>query len=394
MRSATSPAGTHTFTPSRRQRAPSRRAVVAGWAGSPPSSTRAAVSTGCPVATAGSSRSCCARVPNSTIGSAPITSDGSAGTGATLRPTCSSSRQSSRNPSPLPPTASGRAIPSRLAVASCAHVSRSNPSPPASTSFSRSWVTCPSSTCRAASRTASCSSVNPKSMTGPLSLRHRHAKAEDTDEVTLDLVGAATEGEDQQAAVEPLEPGLEHRLGRALLQVADLPDDLEHQPERLEVELGAENLGRRRVGDVEPALRGRPRHLPVDELEELELGVDPRQVELDPLLVDHPPSVGELGLLRPLAHLGQRALDDPRRAQRDALVVELVRNEAPAVVLSADEVCRGHPHVLVEGLVDIVLAEQAHRHHADAGRAHRHDEHRDALVLLRLGVGAGGQPHV
>ena len=41
-------------------------------------------------------------------------------------------------------------------------------------------------------------------------------------------------------------------------------------------------LMRRGVGDVEPALRSRPRHLPVDQAQELEPGVDARQVRPAP----------------------------------------------------------------------------------------------------------------
>src|SRR5436190_22416043 len=118
------------------------------------------------------------------------------------------------SPSPLPPTSSGRAMPSRLALASSAHVRRSKRASPASTSLSRSCVTCPSRIWRARSRTASCSSLNEKStVLSPtsLSLRHRHAEPEHADEVALDLVRAAPEGEDDQAPVEPLEPRLEDR---------------------------------------------------------------------------------------------------------------------------------------------------------------------------------------
>ena len=58
------------------------------------------------------------------------------------------------------------------------------------------------------------------------------------------------------------------------------------------------------------ALGRLPRHLPVHEPQHLELGVDPGQVELHPLLVDHPAAVGQLGVLRPLDDLGEAALHD------------------------------------------------------------------------------------
>ena len=38
--------------------------------------------------------------------------------------------------------------------------------------------------------------------------------------------------------------------------------------------------------------------------------------------------------------------------------------------------------------------EELHRDHPDARRVHRHHEHRDALVLGHVGIGAGGQPDV
>ena len=88
------------------------------------------------------------------------------------------------------------------------------------------------------------------------------------------------------------------------------------------------------------------------------------------------------------------ALDDPGRAQGDPLVVELVGDEVPALVLAADQAGGRHAHVLVEGVVDVVVAQQLHGDHLDAGRVHRDHEHGDALVLGHVGIGAGGQPDV
>ena len=81
--------------------------------------------------------------------------------------------------------------------------------------------------------------------------------------------------------------------GVSALRYADRAEDLHQEPERLEVELGAEHLDRRAVADVEHALRRLPRHLPVHQPQHLELGVHPGEVELHPLLVDHPPAVGQ-----------------------------------------------------------------------------------------------------
>src|SRR5215207_10724211 len=393
-RSATSPAGTHVLTPSTRQPSPSARAVVVGWSASLPVSTSAAVSTVSPSTTPGRYCCFCASVPNCASGSAPSTTVGSTGTGATVRPISSSSRHKATNPRPLPPASSGKAIPSSPAFASSDQVSRSKPSPPASSSLSRSCVMRSDRIWRARSRVASCSSLNEKSICPSLALRHRHAEAEHRDQIALHLVHAAAEGQDDQAAVVPLEARLQHRVGRSLLEVSRLADHLEHEAERLEIELGAEHLDRRRVGDVEALLGRVPRHLPVGEAQELEPGVDASEVDLHPLLVDDAPAVGELRLLRPPASVGERALDDPRRAQRDPLAGQLIRDQAPAVVLATDERRRRDAHVVVEDLVDVVIAHQIHRHELDAGRVHRDDEHRDSLVLLRLRVGADGEPAV
>src|SRR6266852_2891599 len=90
----------------------------------------------------------------------------------------------------------------------------------------------------------------------------RHAEAEDRDQIALNLVGAATEREDDQPAVRVLETGLEERARRVVLQVRALTEDLHQEPERLEVELGAVHLRRRGVRGVERTLRRRPRDLP------------------------------------------------------------------------------------------------------------------------------------
>ncbi len=177
-------------------------------------------------------------------------------------------------------------------------------------------------------------------------------------------------------------------------QVAGLSHHLQQQPEGLHVELGAEDLDGRGVGHVEVTLRRRPGHLPVDQLEELEAGVDAGQVDLDPLLVDHPPPVGQLGVLGPGADVVECPLDDARRAQGHPLVVQLVRDEGPSGVLLTDPVAGRHTDILVERVVDVVVAQKMHGDDLDPGRVHGDDEDGDALVLGHLGVGAGGQPDV
>src|ERR1700737_2430988 len=144
---------------------------------------------------------------------------GSTGTIATVRPPCSRSSAPARKLCPAPPTASGNVMPSSPALASSCHNFRSKRSSPPSSSFSRSWVTCPSRICLARSRTASCSSEKEKSISlAPLPLRyfglrlirfvrsalespaplllpsgHRHAETEHRDEIALHLVHTSAE---------------------------------------------------------------------------------------------------------------------------------------------------------------------------------------------------------
>src|ERR1700722_17050173 len=95
-------------------------------------------------------------------------------------------------------------------AANSAQILRSNRSPSGSdsSSRSRSWVDRSVKIRPARSRTASCSSLNEKSMGVPISLSERpgQTEAEDGDQVALDLVGPAPEGQDDQAAGVHLEP--------------------------------------------------------------------------------------------------------------------------------------------------------------------------------------------
>ena len=90
-------------------------------------------------------------------------------------------------------------------------------------------------------------------------------------------------------------------FGRAELHRRRRAEDLHEEPERLQVELGAEHLDRRRVRRVRAAHPARAGRRPASSrgLQELEPGVHPGQVELHPLLVDHARAVGELRAPRP-----------------------------------------------------------------------------------------------
>src|SRR5205085_1001181 len=82
---------------------------VVGGRGSAPSSTSAALSNVSPATMLGRYCSCCAALPNRSIGIAAETRVESSGIIATRLPCCSSSRHMSTKPPPLPPTASGSA---------------------------------------------------------------------------------------------------------------------------------------------------------------------------------------------------------------------------------------------------------------------------------------------
>src|SRR5579872_1953174 len=115
--------------------------------------------------------------------------------------------------------------PIRLAAAMAAHSSRSMPSPLSSTSARRSSERWPSKSFDAASTTASCSSLCEKSTVPLLPGSSRKAEPEHGDEIPLDLVGAPTEGEDQQTAVVAFQAAAEDRLGGPVLEVPALADD-------------------------------------------------------------------------------------------------------------------------------------------------------------------------
>src|SRR5260370_14882973 len=152
------------------------------------------------------------------------------------------------------------------ASACFAHYSRSTLSSPPSTSFSRSWLTSASKICVARPARSCCSSLNAKSIRAPVPLTggERHPETKHRDQVAWDLVRATPERQDDEAAVRVLEASLEHRAGRVFSQIRTLTEDLHQQPEGLDVKLGAEHLGRRRVGGLQVALRRRPGNLPVD----------------------------------------------------------------------------------------------------------------------------------
>ncbi len=77
-----------------------------------------------------------------------------------------------------------------------------------------------------------------------------------------------------------------------------------------------------------------------------------------------------------------------------ALVHQRRVHHRPAGVDLTDAARVGHAHVGVEGDVGALTAERVHRRDLDAGCVHRHEEHREALVLGLLGIRAGQQEDV
>ena len=74
------------------------------------------------------------------------------------------------------------------------------------------------------------------------------------------------------------------------------------------------------------------------------------------------------------------------------LVIELGGDLIPAPVLLADQPLVGHLHIIKEHLVEVVLASDIdQRPHLNSGRLHVNHELADALVLWRVGIGAGHQ---
>ena len=94
-------------------------------------------------------------------------------------------------------------------------------------------------------------------------------------------------------------------------------------------------------------------------------------------------------VVRRRAHAPQRAA----ARQRHPLVAERDLGQRPAVVLVADEVLGRHADVVEEHLVERVRAGHLDDRAGSSmpGQVHRADEVRDALVLGRVGIGAGDE---
>ena len=104
-------------------------------------------------------------------------------------------------------------------------------------------------------------------------------------------------------------------------------------------------------------------------------------------------------LLHPAREVDQRLERDAQphlqpEAEGEALVHQRGEPDRPAVVDAAQHLRLVHAHVVEEDLVELgVAGDLLERLHRDAGRVHVEQEVGDALVLGRVGIGAGQQHH-
>ena len=126
--------------------------------------------------------------------------------------------------------------------------------------------------------------------------------------------------------------------------------------------------------------------------------MDPRlhlcEIDLHPLLIDHALAIRPLRLAGPVDDGFVGALDHARRTERHAFMVQLARDQLPALVQPADEVLGRNAHVIEEDRVDVVIREQLERVDANAPGLHVDEEHRQPAMLRRLLVGPHRQPAI
>ena len=99
------------------------------------------------------------------------------------------------------------------------------------------------------------------------------------------------------------------------------------------------------------------------------------------------------------ASVWPRAAGDPKRlraeADRQPLEHQHRQRRSPAVADAADDHVGVEPDIVEEDLVELGLAgDLPQAADGDAGSVHRHDEHRQALVLGHVGIGARQQQAV
>src|SRR5579859_444902 len=205
------------------------------------------------------------------------------GTGATSRPSSTSTLHCSSRSSPPPPMDSGSAAASTPACANAAYRSRSKCDGCRSSAFSRSCVIWSVTIWRVSAASSCCVSLRVKSIVASSASARGQPQPGHGDDVALHLVRAAAEGQDQRRAVHALHASVQQGGGGVHAHRAVRAEHLHEQPVGLRRELGAEHLVG--GGGSRAEVLGR-RHPPVHELEHLGARIHAREVGLHPLLVD------------------------------------------------------------------------------------------------------------
>ena len=185
--------------------------------------------------------------------------------------------------------------------------------------------------------------------------------------------------------------------GESPESVAWSPHDLHQQPRGLHVELGAEHLDRstRRPGSTRAPLCASHATFQFARRRNSSLACTRARLTCThSWSITRRPSASFVSCAHRRTSSSMRSTHTGR-AQRDPLVVELVGDEVPALVLLADEVAGRDAHVLVVGDVRVRRRRSSRSARTEKpGVSVGHDDDRDALVLLHLGVRAHREPDV
>src|SRR5919204_93330 len=334
----------------------------------------------------------------------------SSGTAASTRPHSWATSIASKALSPAPPWSSLTSNPGQ--PASTAVGQRSGSSPPSSASRAASTVLWRLSALRAASRRNSCSSESARFIARTC-FRGRRVRSSSYDALScgrgLLLLGAQLgEGD---ALVEPrlrrqAQDPLADRVAQDLLGPSRRLEAWQERDHVRPLAVLGEGVGAQDVGDE---LAGGDRRVDGRDLGQAGLGArDLSALERGERAVAREPDREQLDadLAEALSHVGVRAgglvardrlreaplaVAEALRAEPDRQALEHERRErrAPAAVDRAADRVGVQAHVVEEHLVELRLAgDLAQAANGDARRVHRDDEHRQALVLVGVGVRA------
>ena len=163
-------------------------------------------------------------------------------------------------------------------------------------------------------------------------------------------------------------------------------EDLDHQLPGVAVPVRPVQLSDRRLGARVATLQHRLQHAVVAELH------DPQPAPRLGEFLTHDRIAGEPALGRDLDQLVHLALEcrlEGKHRCAGALVAQRAHHDAPAAIHSADDVVGRRTRVGEEHLGELAAAGHvADRAHFDTRLIHRHQHHRDALVLGDLTVRA------